>query len=544
MNDKLYSKNEFDGIRDRLNAEIKRRGTYKWWDPLVPPTVGIERTSDVTDKTYTINNPSTGSTEPTRNIEYDSHGQNPVQDNHTSSTRLDSDELQNYLVGLAKMHDIDLFYGRDEVAGIAFRDPEDIQTKLEDAENDIIRVPLSTSFQKYDPNNGITNQQYSGYGLYPIGATGKFVTTGPVYPSGESDGEEILPSHTGPDETNFYDDYGALPGNDNYHPYNPYVSPVSHRYIKNQDNKRVETITDQVTGGQNSIRFGTNPRNPNKGNAYPSRQVFGGTIGLCHVACTGLCYLTCDSECSESCQTTCWNRCGNACYSACKNVCTGCNTLCYDTCRTKCSNTGGLSCLNVGAETVVINTTGNPTGCSNSCGQTASSAQIENTLASTTYKCTGCSYTCQFYPNKKTTCWDSVCSTLCFTTCNIYCSTTCYGGCISNDNQHNGGYKSGKGQSCREGCVADCTGTCSGVCEGQCTTACFTTCNNICYDNCSSTCSTSCGGCDTGCRTGCSGCDGCTGTCSGSCSGTCSGCSSTCTATCGGSCNANTGSKV
>jgi hypothetical protein len=545
VNDKLYSKTEFDAIKDKLNAEIKRRGTFKWWDPLTTPAVGADRTSEVTDKTYTINTPSTGSIEPTRNIKYPAQGDNPVGDINSSSARIDVDEIQNYLVGLSKIHDIDLFYGRDEVAGLVFRDPEDISTKIEAAENDILNVPVTESFQKYDPNNGVTNGMYTGYGLYPIANNGKTVTVPVEYPSGEYDGEEILPGHSGPDETNFYDDYGASPGVIDHHPINPYVSPIVHRHIITQDDQRNETVVDQVTGGISSAsRFGANPRNPNRGSEYPSRQISTGSKGLCNVACTGLCYLTCDNQCSEGCASTCWSRCGNACHSDCGNICTGCTTQCYSGCKTKCSDIGGKSCLNAGADTVSIKSTGNPSGCSNNCGQTASSAVIQNTVISSTYTCSGCSFSCQYYPNKKTTCWDSVCSALCFTTCNTYCSTSCFGGCISNDNEHNGGYKSGKGQSCKEGCVADCTGDCAGVCEGVCTLSCFSTCKNSCYDNCTVTCSNNCGNCDTGCSNGCTACDGCTGSCNLTCTGTCFGCTSACTATCKIDCNANTGIRV
>ena len=69
MNRDHYSNIELTEIRERLQNEIKRRGTYKWFDPLCTPTVGIDKSSplsipdigervQVDDNTYSINNPS------------------------------------------------------------------------------------------------------------------------------------------------------------------------------------------------------------------------------------------------------------------------------------------------------------------------------------------------------------------------------------------------------------------------------------------------------------------------------------------------------
>ena len=235
MDDHVLSNAELSDLKKRLNEEIKRRSTFTWWDPLVPPTVGTDResrkilpsTNDdntvVTEYTYTINNPSSGSLEQTRNRLYPMQGENPAgQDTDgeanpkTSATRFDVDEVRNYLVGLTKIHDVDLYYGRDEQAELMFRDPEDIQRKLEMAESDINNEPLVGSQQQYDHNAGITNRKRPGYGQYPIGGnTGHYVTMPNKLPSGQYDGEEILPGHTGPDPNNFYDDFGATVENTN-----------------------------------------------------------------------------------------------------------------------------------------------------------------------------------------------------------------------------------------------------------------------------------------------------------------------------------------
>lgn len=720
MNDQIYSNSELSALRDQLNTEIRRRGTFTWWDPLVPPTVGTDREARrvlpegsegeiVTERTYTINNPSTGSLEPTRNIFHPAQGDNPggqptdaVGAPKGSATRLDQDEIRNFVLGLAKLHDIDLFYGRDEVAGTAYRDPEDIQQKLELASQDRLHEPNSEPTSKYDPNAGITSMINPGYDYYPAGNTYTNVQQPAEYPSGQYDGEEIHPGHPGPDPTNFYDDYGAtvesgvkakeltaadrqvipvehdsykpavqpgdltaeldltpgggrvvtpahlvdrtatsgestrtpdgkasggwistpggtpkvtlpgqplhrsynggadrmvdtaLSGNKTtydgrhpstgdqqvvsrpnqvppltypkgakgdqphlaFHPQNPYVSPETTVFQIEQDDQRRETVTKVTEGNANSLRFGLNPRNPQKGDQYSqrsSRKTFNGVKGLCHVACTGMCFQTCDSECSESCQTTCWNRCGDACVSECSNVCTGCSTLCYSSCKTKCESASGMSCLNAGAKAVQFISEGNKIGGNGS-------PWPRNRVKYSLHSCDGCSYTCQFYANYRTTCWDALCQNMCFYSCYSYCSTSCYGGCIDNQSQHDHSkdpaqpknsketnsarYRTGRGQACREGCVADCVGVCQGSCDGQCTTGCFyDKCVNACDDTCDTICRTRCGTqCASVCKKNCSG--DCNTSCSSACNNSCyvdpcidkcTSCTGGCSGSCGGS---------
>lgn len=697
MNDQVYSNAELAALRERLNIEIRRRGTFTWWDPLIPPTVGTDREPRrvlpegsegevVTDRTYTVNTPSTGSLEETRNIFHPSQGDNPggqptddVGNPKGSATRLDQDEIRNFVLGLAKLHDIDLFYGRDEKAGTAFRDPEDIERKLDEAAGDVLHVPNDKPITVYDPNAGMTAGINPGYDYYPAGNTYTKIQQPPIIPSGQHDGEELLPGHVGPDPTNFYDDYGAkveptkakdltsadrqvipmvhdsyqlpvepanltaeldltpgggrvvstahlidytatsgeltatpsgkasggwistpggppaitLPGHQlkrsynggadrmvetridgkttyddrhpttgekvtrknnvppltypkgaigdqahmAFHPQNPYVSPEITVYQVEQDDQRRETVTEVTEGHVDSLRFGLNPRNPQRGDQYgqrSSRQTFSGVKGLCHVACTGMCYLTCDSECSESCQTTCWNRCGDACVSQCSNVCTGCSTLCYSSCKTKCETASGMSCLNAGAKAVQFTSDGAKSGGNGT-------PWPRNHVKYSLHSCQDCSYTCQFYANYRTTCWDALCQNMCFYSCYSYCSHSCYGGCVDNQSQHDfskdplqaknsketnsARYRTGRGQACREGCVADCVGVCQGSCDGECVTGCFfDKCVNACDDTCDTICRTSCG-------------TGCASVCKGSCSGECnSGCASACNSSCYVSC--------
>jgi len=557
-------------LKEDLNKEIKRRATFKWWDPLATPKVGQDRSSPlslpdigkrmlVTDETYTINNSSEGSIECTRNIHYPAHGENPSGEipntplNNkegqlkTSAARLDADEIKNYLVGLSKIMDINLFYGRDEVPGTAFRDPIGIENALKAAQNSKLNAPLHQSDiepARIDPSKEdltVVTYHIDG-GIY-------------VMPSGEYDGEELL-KKMGPDETNFFDDHGAkvydtgkktpdgqpiLVSDSNYKPMNPFVSPLVNRNWNDQQNSREDLPTKREEGGVPSTRFGPNPRNPQQGNQYRPRPVFGGVLGACNSSCTGLCFKTCDNECSENCTTTCWSRCGNACTSSCGNVCTGCNSMCYTSCKTKCENSTGYSCLNVGAKTVNIVPVGSAHGSS---GAPGSATWPKNTISYTTYKCNGCAYTCQFYPNKRTTCWDAGCQELCFTSCRTACSTTCFGGCIDNAAQDTGKYGTGKGRGCSSGCTVNCVGACQGVCIGECVHTCFHACKALCYDNCSWKCHTSCGsGCANGCKNGCTGCHS---TCAGSCIGEnnasiCIGCgkSGGCTSTCQHDCNKN-----
>ena len=555
MNINYYSNLDFSKLRQRINKEMLRRSTYKWWDPFATPTVGEDRSSPlsipdignrvhVTNDTYTINNPSTNSIEPTRNIKYPAHGVNPAgidpkdlykgDTPNTSAAGLNADELKNFLVGLSKIQDINLFYGRDEIPLTAFRNPQGIEDILTNAENDKLNSLLHKSDispTKNDPNGGITDRKNP---VYPVKHDITYPMENGIYVmlSGEYDGEEIK-SHEGLSPANFYDDYGAEPGDSNYHPMNRYISEQVRRDWYDQNNDRKDIHTFIVEGGKPSTRFGQNPRNPQIGDEYRSKPVYGGKEGSCNSQCSGLCYVTCDNECSENCTTTCFSRCGNGCTSSCGNSCTSCSGQCMQSCKTKCENITGYSCLKAGAKTVKISSIGGKNG-----------VPAQNIISATFHKCDGCSFSCQFYPNKKTECWDAGCMGKCFVECSSSCSTSCYGGCIDNAPQKGDGYKSGKGRGCSAGCTLNCIGVCSGVCAGFCISTCFNACKVSCNDNCTYTCMTICGdGCASGCTKGCSGCSL---ECSGECrdksnNKTCSGCSSLggCKSECMVDCNKN-----
>ena len=684
MNRDLYSNTEFTDLKRRLNQEIQRRGTYSWWDPLTLPSVGEDRTPPLTlpdegsrmqisEFTYSINNPSEGSIERTRNILYPAQGENPAGElpsdsaPSTSAAQLNVDELKNFLVGLAKIQDINLFYGRDEIPNLAFRNPQGILDALENAERSELNRPLAESDLspvKNDPNGGMMNGRHPAFPIilymgntdqvsfnitipeweleveYPENydgpeftmENGYFIATGEDYmvrrlqmregqlvitnefmtnehpefrillpdgylimsasdtyngpgfkiedgwlfaelasgdtskfkledgciifsdqysdmklhieypmengmyvmPSGEHDGEEAIPAE-GLGPTNFYDDYGATPGDGDYHPYNQFVSPEVHRDWEDQDHNRNPNVTVVLEGGIPSTRFGKNPRNPQVGNPYRSRPVYGGVKGACNVACTGLCYITCDNQCSESCFTTCWARCGNACTSTCGNACTGCSTMCYTSCKTKCENSTGYACVKAGAKAVKITGTGGVKG-----------TYAANEVKVITHTCIGCSYSCQFYPNKKTECWDAGCMGKCFTSCNTACSTSCFGGCIDNTSNNDGTYKGGSGRGCSAGCTINCVGICEGVCQGYCVQSCWYACKASCSDNCEYACSTSCGsGCANGCtreNTGATDCGhGCSANCKQDCNSNCIGwgCRAICGIDTAGACESN-----
>lgn len=492
MNKFYYSSDDFKKLRKRINDELKRRGTFKFWDPLVQPTVGNDKSSPlnlpatgvrapVTDNSYTLNESSFGSIEETNNILYPSGGKSPEGNNPNSGAKFDYKEAKNFLIGLAKIHDINLFYGRDEKPGLAFRDLSEIEKVVRMAETSVLNE-----------------------------------TNGEII-SGEFDGEE-LDEPLSPNY--FFDDYGATPGISDYEPYNPHIS------------KSVKRNNEEY-GEISSASYGTNPRNPNKKNAFLNRAKKQGVDGACNVACTGLCYLTCHDECSESCSTTCFGSCGTGCSSSCGNECSGCSSQCYNSCMTKCENTTGYACINAGAETVEISSTGGVNG-----------VEAQNHLKFTTISCNGCSYSCQFYPNKKTTCWDSACMGMCYISCLNACSESCYGGCINNDANYNENvYKSGIGKGCSSNCTVNCVGRCSGVCSGLCTNTCHKACKETCRDNCTWTCDTSCGnGCTTTCRDDCGGCTSCENYCTGLSSHSgCTGCGTVggCTSTCKMACNRN-----
>ena len=552
----VYSNIDFTDLKKRLNNEIKRRGGFRWFDPLTTPSVGEDQSSPlsipdigdrilVDDRTYTVNNPSEGSLEPTRNNIYPAQSENPAGQNpdkkstgpNTSAAQLNVDELKNLLIGLSKMNDINLFYGRDEIEYTAFRDPKAIEDGIIAAENSLLNKPLHESDcppTKNDPNGGIPNYQHDNYPnevhsvTYPM-EDGKY-----VMPSGEYDGEEVK-EYEGLGPSNFYDDYGAKPGDSDFHPYNKYTSESVNRDWHDQDNNRDEVITKRREGGISSRRFGTNPRNPQQGDQYRSRSVYGGVVSNCQNACTGLCYVSCDNQCSESCTTTCWSRCGNACTSSCGNVCTGCSTLCFSSCKTKCENNTGYSCVTAGAKAVKITASGGKNG-----------VPAQNKIEVTTHSCSGCSYSCQFYPNKKTECWDSGCMGKCFTSCTTSCSTSCYGGCVDNDPQPGTSYKTGKGRGCDTGCTLNCIGLCQGVCEGYCVHTCWHSCKQKCVDNCSWKCTTNCGnGCESTCRQSCDGSSsteaGCGNRCQSDCTSNCigNGCKAMCGTEGGGACDTN-----
>ena len=128
LNKRLYSNTEFTELKKRINKEILRRGTYRWNAPLCKPTVGTDLSSPmsipegensipVDDLTYTINNPSEGSIVRTRNITHPAQGENPAGQNpdpnenvpNTSAAAFDSDEARNFLIGLSRIQDINLF---------------------------------------------------------------------------------------------------------------------------------------------------------------------------------------------------------------------------------------------------------------------------------------------------------------------------------------------------------------------------------------------------------------------------------------------------
>ena len=515
---------------------------------------------------------------------------------NTSAAKFNVDELKNFIVGLSKINDISVFYGRDEKPGTAFRDPNYIEELLSTAEQDklnvpaeaicrffledghlimesylehtpnvriegndliltfitddkseimkefyfdiledgmlIIEDPKNIIYRKDDPNGGLINSYNPNY---PVQDYTVFYTVEDgmyVLPSGESDGEEITTDHgLGPD--NFYDDYGARPGDSNFHPYNRHISNRNARHWIDQDDQRNVRIVINYEGGVRSSTFGQNPRNPNPGNPYKSRPAYRGTDSTCHSQCTGLCLQSCDNICSESCTTTCTFRCGNSCTSSCGNSCTGCSSLCLSSCKTQCENTSGYACVNAGAKAVKITTSGGTDG-----------IPARNEITYETHACEGCSYSCQFYPNKKTDCWDAGCMSKCFTTCSNACSTSCFGGCIDNENRNQGDYRTGIGRGCSSHCTINCIGNCQGICEGACTSTCWHACKDTCADNCSYDCNTACGnGCANGCAQACTGCsNNCDMGCKGMANSTyCAGCSTRggCTSQCQNDCASN-----
>ena len=873
MDKRLWSNKEFNEIKERINKEILRRGSFRWNDPLTYPSVGQDKSPAIeiprdgnnkliTDKSYTINNPSSGAIIETRN-RYTDEGSSLANEEHkdggsgpdTSAAIVNVDEMRNYLIGLAKIQDIKLFYGRDEEHGTGFRDPNGIEDVLISAESDELNRDYHGYGFKMDPNNGFNYKHYTYPDLKTSMAAGYKKEDGKwVMPSGEFDGEEILDGEL--NENNFFDDYGAEPGDGDFHPYNPAVSKIVNRDWNEQGESRNRgrgpEVIKNTYGGIKSSEYGPNPRNPEKGKPYKGRPVKEGVPGSCMNMCTGLCSFSCDNQCSESCfkagtlietingpvpieeikvgdlvltqsgeyhkvyntmkrspelneliklkihgagilyttknhpfwikqykglkvidgknqqyysdnpewieakdinprdkacllykkpgnvhvdegvaymtgrwlgdgwktvdnyyknlvydrfyiccgkqdedeleekfikykvkyskfersttfvfsipkkqtggknliekpyinidiiniiskcgqyshgkfipqeifdwdessirmllkgyfdadghleknrsifhisstskrllygiaillrslkiaptfhspnmknrsniilgrtvnirdvytlsflsyettrryqifeedaiwstirtpiipeekydvynisvegdptyyadgvlvhncSSTCFSRCGNQCTSSCGNLCTGCSGQCYSSCKSKCENTAGYACLKAGAKAVKIYSTGGRNG-----------EPAQNHLEAEFYTCSGCSYSCQFYPNKKTTCWDAGCMGKCFTACTNSCSTSCYGGCIDNASENKGDYKSGQGRGCSGGCTVNCIGDCTGTCQGDCVQTCYSSCSQECTDDCNRKCTTHCGsGCENTCLNGC-----------------------------------------
>ena len=173
MNPRYFSSKEFKKLREEINEEIKRRGSYSWWGPLVPPQVGEDKTAPLvtpnespdmklTDKTYTINTPSLESIEETKNIHFPLIGDNPSNGRNDSSSKVEIEEIKNLLVGLAKILNIDLYYGRNEEVGLPFRDPNKIEEALRKAQSDILNEEknVNNSNGEYeDPNGGIKDKE-------------------------------------------------------------------------------------------------------------------------------------------------------------------------------------------------------------------------------------------------------------------------------------------------------------------------------------------------------------------------------------------------
>ena len=109
MDKRLWSNKEFNEIKERINKEILRRGTFRWNDPLTYPAVGQDRSPAteipedgkkrlITDKSYTINNPSDGAIIETRN-RYTDEGSSlsNTEDNpNIFAAIVNLDELKNY----------------------------------------------------------------------------------------------------------------------------------------------------------------------------------------------------------------------------------------------------------------------------------------------------------------------------------------------------------------------------------------------------------------------------------------------------------------
>ena len=184
MNPNLYSNSEFQLLKKRLNKEMMRRATFRWWDPLVLPRVGQDRTPPlslpvdqervlVDNDTYTIQTPSTGSIEPVKNDQYPNRGDTlagtPYDTTPTSSSsRVTVDEIKNFIVGLSKINDIQHYYGRDEKPGTAYRDPNPIQDLLSKAETDVLNTDLAASDLPNYRMDPTWESQISGLTIGPV----------------------------------------------------------------------------------------------------------------------------------------------------------------------------------------------------------------------------------------------------------------------------------------------------------------------------------------------------------------------------------------
>ena len=93
----------------------------------------------VDDDTYTIKTSSRRSLLRTRSFivePYDDRSSYP----NSSLAHITVDEMRNFIIGLSKINDINLFYGLDEKSGLAYRDPNGIEELLVRAENDILSI--------------------------------------------------------------------------------------------------------------------------------------------------------------------------------------------------------------------------------------------------------------------------------------------------------------------------------------------------------------------------------------------------------------------
>jgi len=125
-------------IAAERNADILRRRAYWYWQPMAKPEVGtsgpdgtnvVTKSDTPTDDTFVIHRPN-----PTQNKTAGGIPPDPFEWSGRSWTKR---EILDYINGLLHIHDVNYYYGNDEIDKLGFREKSDLINYHNKAKADI-----------------------------------------------------------------------------------------------------------------------------------------------------------------------------------------------------------------------------------------------------------------------------------------------------------------------------------------------------------------------------------------------------------------------